>query len=152
VPDHPLEVADSSPLPAWLVLALRQMRGGEITVKSNMQCSSKISATLPVPGLHVYHVKPAVCVRTLAKSGHLRMHRSNGTYVAYHNDTVFMTCITGDHRIESFMEGYKVVNKECMTLETGEVQAVEAVRTNLKNVHWLMLSREEIGLLAKRGM
>ena len=94
-------------------------------------------------------MKPTFCVRTLTEKDQLRIHGHNGTHVACHGERVFMTCVTGEHKITTFMEGYKVVNRNSKVVD-GEVEAVGAVRT--RNVHWLMLSKEEIVLLAERGM
>ena len=149
VHDRPLVVSQHSSLPEWLVSALSQISGEGIQVRNNVQCSVEIRHTLPVQGLEVHYVRPTFCVKALTEEDRLRVHEHNGTHVAYHGTSVFMTCIVGSHRIGSFKEGYKVVNRSSKVSEDGEVEAVGAIST--RHVHWLMLSKEEVEMLAERG-
>lgn len=157
-------VTSPSHLQGWPVSVLRQLSGREGEVRSAPDGYPKIRSTLP-PSLaekaEIVCYSRGVCAHDFASGGIAKgtpkHHDGNGVYVAYTMapPVVYLTCTTGGagHRItsargEDDVEYCKVINRRSRVMEDGTVEPVEKVAPDF--VHWVMLGKEELDLLAER--
>ena len=153
-PDHPLEqpVVQTSqqPLPGWLMSVLSVISNQSITVNEAMPCISKMEKNLPdIPIKKVYRVYPSFCPKALTETGDLTIPGRNGVFVAPHGNAALFTGVSRQFKIEKSNGEYKVVNTVSSVSEDGIIEGVNEIST--RYIHWLMLTQEELYLLAEKG-